>query len=226
MPANLLGAETAELQIAQHPDRMIMLVPGLRGPRARHTANAAVREGRRLAPKLSGRMASRMYPLYGTGYFGIGWLDPVAWYQERGVRPHTMHSLAGRVIPMWLDDPAGLIRQQNPKAQTRVTMSGRVQVLIFRRAGRQGSPGAPGAPGRIGRREAGRPWTTPGRRGGSIARGNIGVKWRYPGLAPRGFLNRAITVAAQQGGIVPVRIYACDRNWRTRFSPNLQEQLL
>lgn len=224
MPARTLGAETPELQIAHNPDRMIILVPGLKGSRARILANSAVRTARQLAPKLTGRMASRMYPLYGAGYFGIGWPDPVTWYQDRGIRPFTMRSLAGKTIPMWIDDPTGTVRQQNPKAQTRVTMSGRTQVLIFRRAGKEGTPSAPGAPGRIGRREMGEPWTTAGRRGGSIAGGNIGVRWRHPGLAPRLFLNRAITVAAQQGGIVPVRLYAADRYWRTRFSPSMERR--
>jgi hypothetical protein len=126
---------------------------------------------------------------------------------------------------MWLDDPAGTIRQENPKAQTRVTMSGKPQVLIFRRVPQQGKPGSPGTPGRIGRRESGRPWTTGGRRGGAIAAGNIGVRWRHPGLRPRLFMNHAITHAAQRGGILPVRIYAADRNWRSHFGPNLQNMI-
>lgn len=198
-------------------------------------ANNAVREARRLMPKLTGHAASRMFPLYGYGYFGIGWLDSYTWYQENGIRPFTMFSLAGKTIPMWIDDPTGTERQRNPKAKTRVTLSGKVQVLIFRRAAQMGQTKTvrtrvagqweertvpmsyPGAPGRIGRREAGQPWTTPGRVGGRIAQGNIGVRWRHPGLSPRKFLNRAMVLASQQGGVLPVRLYIADRSWRAHF---------
>lgn len=228
--------ETQEMIISPNPDRLIMLVNGLSGPRARNLANTAVREARRVMPKLSGASASRLFPLYGSGYFGVGWQDSWVWFQERGIRPFTMFSLAGKVIPMWVDDPTGTERQKNPKAQTRVTLSGKTQVLIFRRAGVQGETKTkrrkvadgtyeeyqvpahyPGAPGRIGKREAADPWTTPGRRAGAIASGNVGVWWRHPGLAPRLFLNHAMGVAARQGGISPHRIYAADRGWRSRF---------
>jgi hypothetical protein len=152
-----------------------------------------------------------MFPLYGAGYFGVGWADSSIWFQEQGIRPFTMFSLKGKVIPMWVDDPTGTERQKSPKARVRVTLSGKTQVLIFRRAT------APGEPGRISKREAARPWTTPGRRPGAIARGNVGVSWRHPGLAPRQFVNHGMTIAAQQGGIVPTRVYAADRTWRARF---------
>jgi len=69
----------------------------------------------------------------------------------------------------------------------------------------------PGAPGRIGVRESGRPNTTQGRVAGAVARGNSGVRWRHPGLAPRLFLNNALTLAAQRNGIMPTRIYVADR---------------
>lgn len=214
-----------------------MLVPGLKGRRARGLANSAVMLARQNAPKLTGRAASRILPVYGAGFFGIIFQDSYLWFQENGIRPFTMTALAGKTIPMWIDDPAGTLREQNPKAKTRITMSGKPQVLIFRRAARLGqmktvtrkskvsgevsqvqTPASyPGAPGRIGARESGRPWTSLGRQGGQIARGNSGVRWRHPGLAPRKFLNHAITMAAQKGGILPVRIYAADRNWRSRF---------
>lgn len=224
------------MTISPRPDRLIMLVPGLRGPRARNMANAAVREARRVMPKLTGRAASRLFPLYGSGFFGVGWADQYTWFQEQGIRAFTMASLAGKTIPMWVDDPTGTERERNPRAKTRVTLSGKVQVLIFRKAAIQGArvtrrrkvadgtweeysaPASyPGAPGRIGRREAGRPSTTPGRTGGAIARGNVGVRWRHPGLAPRKFLNHAMALAAEQGGIIPERVYAADRSWRSRF---------
>ena len=228
--------DTPEVKISERPDRMIMLVPGLGGGRARNIANDAARRARKLAPKLTGQMASRIYPLYGNGYFGLGWPDEYAWFQEQGIAPFTMTRLAGKTIPMWIDDPYGTLALANPKAETRVTESGRPQVLIFRRAApigsyktvkkrvasgqyeeRQVPRSWPGAPGRIGVREAGRPWTTPGRVGGAIARGNIGVRWRHPGLAPRLFFNHAMTQAATFAGIVPLRIYVGDRSWRSRF---------
>lgn len=203
--------ETQEMTISAHPDRLIMLVEGLRGPRARLLANYAVLEARRVMPKLSGASSSRLFPLYGSGYFGVGWQDPYVWFQEQGIRAFTMWNLKGKTIPMWVDDPTGTEREKNPKAQTRVTVSGKVQVLIFRKATN------PGAPGRISRRQAPQPWTTSGRRGGQIAKGNVGVKWRHPGLAPRKFLNHAVSSAARWGGIQPERIYAADRTWRARF---------
>jgi hypothetical protein len=228
--------EAQEMVISPHPDRMIMLVKGLKGPRARNLANAAAREARRVMPKLTGQAASRLFPLYGSGYFGIGWADPYVWFQEQGIRPFTMFALQGRTIPMWVDDPSGTEREKNPRAQTRITMSGKTQVLIFRKAAMAGQtrtvrrklangtyqeytvPASyPGAPGRIGQRETGRPQTTPGRVPGAVARGNIGVRWRHPGLAPRRFLNHAMSLAAQQGGIIPERVYAADRGWRARF---------
>lgn len=228
--------ETQEMVISPHPDRLVMMVDGLGGPRARNMANTAVREARRVMPKLTGRSASRLFPLYGSGFFGLGWADQWVWFQEQGIRPFTMFSLAGKTIPMWVDDPTGTEREKNPRAQTRITLSGKTQVLIFRRAAMPGqritkrrkvadgtwedysAPASyPGAPGRIGKRETGRPMTAPGRIPGAIARGNVGVRWRHPGLAPRRFLNHAMSLAAMQGGIVPERIYAADRGWRSRF---------
>lgn len=237
----VLAGETAEMKISANPDRLIMIVSGISGGRAHRLANNAVREARHLMPKLTGQAASRLYPLYGKDYFGIGFQDSYVWFQENGIQPFTMFSLAGKTIPMWVDDPAGELQQKNPKAQTRVTLSGKPQILIFRRVAKSGQrrtvrkvsrvsgevreytvpmsyPGAPGHIGSpLGRREAARPWTTPGRTPGAITQGNIGVRWRHPGLAPRKFLNHAMTRAAQQGGILPVRIYAADKFWRARF---------
>jgi hypothetical protein len=231
-----MAVETFEMRISDRPDRLIMVVHGLKGPRARSMANDAVRQARQLMPKLTGYSASRIYPLYGAGYFGIGFLDSYVWFQENGIRPFTMFSLAGKTIPMWIDDPTGEMAQKNPRAQTRVTMSGKPQVLIFRKVAQLGQRKTvrrkvanatyeehsvpmsyPGAPGRIGVRQAGQPYTTPGKMGGRIASGNVGVRWRHPGLAPRMFLNRSMTVAAQRAGIIPTRIYAADRGWRNRF---------
>ena len=232
-----LSGETAEFRISAQPDRLIMIVPQLNGRRARGIANEAVRLTRVLMPKLTGQSYSRIFPIYGAGYFGVGFLDSYLWFQEKGIRPFTMVALAGKTIPMWVNDPTGTEHQRSPKAPTRVTMSGIPQVLIFRRVAQIGQTKVvrtrnkvsgevtertvpmsyPGAPGRIGVRQAGQPLTTPGKTGGQIAGGNIGVRWRHPGLQPRKFMNRAITVAAQRGGILPVRIYAADRYWRNHF---------
>jgi hypothetical protein len=227
--------ESAELRLAETPDRIIMIVPGLSGNRARAIAQAAVREARRKMPKMSGASAARLQPLYGKGYFGIWWADSYVFFQDHGIRPFTMRNLAGKTIPMWIDDPTGVERSKNPKAKVRTTRSGKIQILIFRRAANIGQritkykrdpktgqrivvsdkPASyPGAPGRIGVREAKSPSTRPGKLGGQIAKGNVGVRWRHPGLSPRLFLNNACTLAAQWNGILPVRVYLCDSTWK------------
>ena len=220
------------------PDRMIMVVNGLRPGRARRMAIEALQQARKNMPKLSGAAASRMQPIYGKGFFGIYWADSYVWYQDHGIQPFTMKNLAGKTIPMWIDDPTGAERRNNPKAKVRTTASGRIQVLIFRKAAQPGQTktvttrnaktGAlenrvkpasyPGAPGRIAKREMPKPFTTRDKQGGRIAGGNVGVRWRHPGLAPREFLNNALTLAAQRGGILPLRVYACDHNWRNNLS--------
>lgn len=229
--------ETAELSLAQKPDRVIMYVPGLKPNRARSAALSALAEARRKMPKSTGYSANRLQPLYGKDYFGIRWADSYVFFQDHGIRPFTMTALAGKTIPMWIDDPTGTERQKNPKAKTRVTLSGKIQVLIFRKAAPIGArktkkvkdrktgqvteksvPASyPGAPGRIGLRQAARPMTTPGKVGGAIAPGNGGVRWRHPGIAPRMFLNNAMTLAAQWHGILPVRVYVCDERWRNHM---------
>lgn len=229
--------ETAELRLAETPDRIIMVVPRLSPGRARACALAAVRECRRKMPKMSGASAARLQPLYGKGYFGIWWADSYVFFQDHGIRPFTMRSLAGKTIPMWIDDPTGQERAKNPRAKVRTTMSGKTQVLIFRRAANIGQritkygrdaqgnrvivsdkPASyPGAPGRIATREAPSPFTRRGKLGGQVARGNVGVRWRHPGIPPRLFLNNAVTLAAQWNGILPTRVYLADGTWRSRL---------
>lgn len=227
--------ETPEIHLTTQPDRLIMLVDDLKPNIARACANAAVREARKKMPKASGDSARRLQPLFGKGYFGVYFPDSYVWFQEQGIKAFTMNNLEGKVIPMWVDDPTGQERAKNPRIKTRTTMSGKTQVLIFRKAAKKGTriqrfrtdpvtgikrlvedrPGSyPGAPGRIGTREAGSPLTRVGKVGGQIAKGNVGVKWRHPGIAPRLFLNNAITLAAQWNGIMPVRIYVADGRWR------------
>lgn len=216
------------------PDRIIMFVPGLKVGRARNTAILAVAECRRKMPKSTGAAASRLEPLYGPNFFGIRWLDSYTWFIDHGTKPHTMRNLAGKTIPMWISDPTGSERAKNPKAKVKTDASGKVKVLIFRKAARMGQrkvvtrwnkvtkqrvtisdkPASyPGAPGRIGVRESGTPSTTTGRVAGAVAPGNVGVRWRHPGIAPRSFLNNAVTIASQRAGILPVRVYIGDERW-------------
>lgn len=150
------------------------------------------------------------------------------WFQERGVRPFTMTKLAGKLIPMWIDDPTGRERAKSPKAQTRTTASGKTQVLIFRKAAKIGArrmvkrndafvnvPASyPGAPGRIDIREAPSPHTSIGKVGGQIAKGNIGVRWRFPGMQPRKFLEQGLLMSAYGHGLVPGPIHAVTESWR------------
>jgi len=229
--------ETAEMSLSARPDRLIVVIPDMRPGQARRIALDAVRIARRNSPKLTGGSARRMQPLYGRGYCGIFFGNTPLWFQEHGIRSFTMNSLQGKTIPMWIDDPTGQERARNPKAKTRRTESGKIQVLIFRKAAMKGQRKTvrrrnratgqiesvsvpmsyPGAPGRIGLREAASPRTRPGKLGGQIARGNVGVRWRHPGIASRRFMNNALTIALGAQGILPTRIYAADAKWRARF---------
>jgi hypothetical protein len=179
----------------------------------------AVRIAQYSAPKLTGLGAKNIFPLWGPGYFGVHFMEHM-WFQNVGVRPQTMRWLAGKTIPMWIDDPTGAERRKNPKAKTRRTESGKIQVLIFRRAALPGQRKTvkktvggvtitrdvpmsyPGAPGRIALREAPSPYTTPGRIAGRVAQGNVGVRWYFPGLAPRNFLDNALIQAGNYFGVV------------------------
>lgn len=198
------------------PMSAFLRVDGLDRQTAMHAATDATRLARHLAPKLSGASSSNFFPIGGDGYFGIGWLDSYVWHQEVGIHPFTMRALAGKTIPMWISDPTGRERGKYPDAKTRVTESGVTQVLIFRRAApigarkriqvrgetREVPASYPGAPGRIAVREAPAPHTSRGRVGGRIAAGNVGVRWRHPGLDPRSFIQRGIIVAAEHLGLI------------------------
>jgi hypothetical protein len=221
--------EVPEIALSASPDRMLMFVDGLSPKKARSIANEATALARRKMPKVSGASARRIQPLYGPGFFGIYWADPYVWFQEQGIKAFTMNNVQGKTIPMWVADADGSLRTKNPKIRTRRTEDGRTQVLIFRRAAIKGQRKVkyrrdpvtglktvvsdvpmsyPGAPGRIGKRAGGPP------NAGAIGKGNVGVRWRHPGLQPKLFLNNSITLAAQRFGILPVRVYVADRNWR------------
>lgn len=215
------------------PDRMYVRVPGVSEDVCKRLAIHSTAVAQRNAPKLSGASSRSLEPIWGNEWFGVRW-DPSSalWYQERGTRPHTMRSLAGKTIPMWIDDPTGKERSKNPKARTRTTVSGKVQVLIFRKAAKMGQrimrrrnghmvdvPASyPGAPGRIANRDAAAPWTADGRKGGQIRPGNVGVRWRHPGIERRGFVRYAIQSALDAAGLNQGSITTATRPqpWMTR----------
>lgn len=200
------------------PDTMYVLVPGVDEQHAQVLAVEAVRLARLDLPRVTGRSARGLMPFFGAGFFGVSWIHPYLWWQESGTRPFTMTKLAGKVIPMWVDDADGSARRADPKAKTRITEDGRRQVLIFRRAARLGQrktvmrrlagrdvptsvPASyPGAPGRIAARE-----------GGRISSGNVGVRWRHPGLRPRGSIETAVLKVAAAAGLGQPQVHTTRR---------------
>lgn len=197
-----------EKQYAVQPDRIIMMMDDDYGPELMEDlSNFAVQTARDIMPKITGALSTTLRPVYGATYWGIYFPDKRSWYLEQGTNPFTMNSLAGKVIPMWVEDPDGLVaREEGPKAKRRVTADGRRQTLIFRRAARKGQRkmamrngrmidvpmSYPGAPGRISNRL----------RSGRIGVPNVGVRWRHPGIRARHYLNDAMDISAQNFGIM------------------------
>lgn len=192
----------------QIPDTLRARVPGLPAAQARVLAEHAAAHAAQIAPKSSGRGASSIEPVWGEGWYGVRWGEPSMWFNEAGTRPRTMRELAGKgPIPMWIDDPTGREARKIPAKdrtrRTRVDAGGKRQVLIFRRAapigarkmvnGRSVPASYPGAPGRIARRK-----TTPP---GQIAKANVGVRWRHPGITPRGFMRHSLEDVATAYGL-------------------------
>ena len=225
MPAELLP----EARMCHEPDRILILVDPAAGLSTDALASQAVFTAVDVMPKVTGHMVSTLRPIFDDSFFGIYFPDRRVWFQEQGIRPFTMHHVAGKVIPMWIEDPTGAERKANPKAKTRRTLDGRTQVLIFRRAANKGErrtvrrklPGDgvrtvsvpasyPGAPGRIASQGERAPATTAGRTGGRVARGNVGVRWRHPGIVARHFLNYAMTITAWADGLDPDQVYLVD----------------
>ena len=184
-----------------------MYVEGLPGPEAQFLAHEAVQIARKLAPKLSGNppgASPRSGETASSGSVG----RRLRLVPGGGIHPFTMRSLAGKTIPMWINDPTGEERQKNPRAQTRVTASGKTQVTSSARrppsAHARPSPGRrlvetsrsrcpssyPGAPGRIGTGSLGGPGPPRDELPRPIARRNVGVRWRHPGLARRSFIRQ------------------------------------
>jgi hypothetical protein len=218
-----------ESRLSWDPDRIVILVDSTGGLDTNLLAEQAVHEARVVMPKVTGYLVTTLRAIHGDNFFGIYFPDKRVRYLEQGTGPFTMNNLAGKTVPMWIDDPSGKERAANPKAKTRTTVDGRTQVLIFRRAALKGSrrnvrrtlPGGrtrvvsvpasyPGAAGRISRREASQPLTTAGRQGGRVARGNVGVRWRHPGITGRQFLNYAMSVTAITNGLGVDVVYLAD----------------
>jgi hypothetical protein len=212
------------------PDRAVMVIDNLDERTAMYLAWEAVMQARQTIPRVTGRTALRLQPMWGNEYFGIWFPDNYVWFMEKGTKAFTMRSIAGKTIPMWVSDDGGQLRAKNSKIKTRRTEDGRIQVLIFRRAARIGQrkqvfkknklTGAyqatsvpasyPGAPGRISRRIPGQPFTPRGRVGGQVASGNIGVRWRHPGLYAAQYLNSAIARTAFENGLLIKTVYFLD----------------
>jgi hypothetical protein len=205
------------------PNKAVMGVPNLDLVRARRVAIDACIAARTFAPKATSASSAKFYPVWGEGWFGVAWEHPYVFYTEAGIRPFTMRSLAGKVVPMWVNDPDGKQARENPKAKTRILDDGRKQVLIFRRAARQGQRknvwrnqngsmvrksvpmSYPGAPGRIAvNRSQGIMRSgdvdPSSRNPGQIAPRNVGVRWRHPGTDGSRFLARGLYVAAVANG--------------------------
>lgn len=212
------------------PDRVLMLDDSLSSREARWVAEDARARARLLLPRVSGRSASRLEAISGSGWFGIYFPDPTVWYVEHGTKPFTMRSLAGKTIPMWITDRDGTVRAKNPKAQTRITEDGRHQVKIFRRAARIGQQKTkvtkdgritstpmsyPGAPGRIDNRIR--------ESSGQIGGGNVGVRWRHPGITGQGYLNQAVSEAAVAAGLNADTVYIADgASWEAIISGGIR----
>lgn len=214
------------------PDRLYVLAPGYKRNQTRLLANQSAALARALSPKLSGRGAQGIKPYYGDGFFGVKWDRSYIWYQEAGINPFTMLRLAGKTIPMWIDDPTGAEQRANPKAKTRVTVNGRRQVLIFRKAAKPGErkrvavrdrsgrlrywrdvpKSYPGAPGRISHRgfDEVRSSTT-GRIAKLVSRPHVGVRWRHPGIVGREFMQYAIQETARLARLPNLTVYATYR---------------
>lgn len=207
------------------PHQAVMGVPNLASTDARDAAARAAELTRQYLPRATGAAAGTLSAIWGPGWFGVEWVHDSLWFQEAGIRPFTMRNLAGKTIPMWVRDPDGQHRRDNPRAETRTRAdTGEVEVRIFRKAAPIGQrkmewrqsgsqmiqvdvPASyPGAPGRIAvNRSRGIL-----RRGdvdpdapnpGWIAPGNVGVRWRHPGLDAGNFIARGLGDAADEMGL-------------------------
>ncbi len=192
---------------SQIPNTLKARVPRLSAAQAEVLARAAASHAAAIAPKSSGRGAASIEPVWDEGWYGIRWSEASMWFNEMGTRPRTMRELAGKVIPMWIPDPTGKLARDVPakdrRERVRRDAAGKQEVKIFRRAakigarkmsgGRSVPASYPGAPGRIARRRTDPP--------GQIAKKNVGVRWRHPGISPRGFMRHSLEDVATASGL-------------------------
>lgn len=204
------------------PRQAVLGIPGLGVVEAEPVARRASELAMRYLPRATGAAAATVFPIFGPQWFGVEWSHDSIWFQESGTKPHTMRNLAGKTIPMWVKDRDNKLRTSNPKIKTRTRRdTGEVEVLIFRKVAaigqrkdvwrmvdgqlRQVSRPAsyPGAPGRIavnrskGLLRAGDTMygaSNPGQ----ISKGNVGVKWRHPGLEAGRYIARGVMDAAEE----------------------------
>lgn len=192
------------------PNAMVAVVPAVEPGYTERMAYHACEYMRLLVPKVTGRMSQGLRPISGLGWFGVTWDMPYTLSQERGTRPRVMKELAGKTIPMWVDDPTGDEARKIPvkerNRRVRRTQDGRQQVLIFRKAAPIGSRkwvmrrgrmvnvprSYPGAPGRQGFRNAMGIWE----------RGFAGgVRWRHPGIRAGNYAMEALTTTAREARV-------------------------
>lgn len=211
------------------PNRLYLRAPQYNREQCEMLAKQAVALIQSITPKLSGRGSAGINPYWGVGWFGVRWDRPYLWHQETGTKPHTMRNLAGKMIPMWIDDPTGAEARANPKAKKRRTESGRQQILIFRKAAKPGArkkvavrdregrlmrwrdvPAAyPGAPGRIARRSYDeRKGQNSGRIARLVPRPHVGVRWRHPGIVNREFMQHGLQQVGDMARLEDLTIYA------------------
>lgn len=179
---------------------VVLLCPDTPHEVARIVSQDAQVAARQMAPKVSGDGARGIEARWGDGWIALRVKHTRMLYSEHGTRGRVMTQLAGKVIPMWVDDSDGSIRATikpyDIGRRTRTTEDGRQQALIFRRAAPIGSRKFvrrggrivsvprhyPGAPGRIDHRT--------GRFGG--------VWWRHPGVRARQYLADALLISAER----------------------------
>ncbi len=142
------------------------------------------------------------------------------------------YTLTHNTIPMWIDDPTGAEARRNPKAERRITVNGRRQIRIFRKAAKPGQrkrvavrdgqgrlvrwrdvPASyPGAPGRIARRAYNdRMGTNSGKIAKLVPRPHVGVRWRHPGIVHREFMQHGLSQIAAVARVPDQTIYATYR---------------
>jgi hypothetical protein len=241
VPVRLRGGTPREIAQRQGPTQvpkfLYIMAPGKTETQCRLMANQAVAHARKIAPKMTGQGARGLEAIWGEGWFGIKWPKYYSYMfiQEKGSRPFTMTKLAGKTIPMWINDPTGKVAKENPKAEKRTTESGKRQVKIFRKVAKVGQrrkealrdasgrlirwrdvPASyPGAPGRIARRDSS------GKIVSHPPSGHQGVRWRNPGLHPRQFMEHSIQMTAHRHHIDDPTVYVGYRRYgRNLLGPN------